>query len=94
METCAACICAQASSLAQECWHQVCSPDRQLHCSGVFNMPHQDPSLLDPLSLNKIRVREEIRAKLHCGGEARRKELASLNLSMGMLELKRLLNFL
>lgn len=55
METCVACICAQASSVAQECWHQVCSPDRQLHCSGVFNMPHQDTSLQDPLSLNKIR---------------------------------------
>lgn len=40
-------VCAQASLLAQECWHQVCSPDRQLHCHGVFNMPHQDPSALE-----------------------------------------------
>ncbi len=39
----------QASLLAQECWHQVCSPDRQLHCSGVFNMPGQDPSALEAL---------------------------------------------
>ena len=46
METSTASICVQASLLAQECWHQVCSPDRQLHCSGVFNMPDQDPGVL------------------------------------------------
>lgn len=48
-------VCVQASLLAQECWHQVCSPDRQLHCSGVFNMPDQDPSVLE--ARKKIRNR-------------------------------------
>lgn len=40
METSAASLCAL---LAQECWHPARRPDRQLHCSGVFNMPRQDP---------------------------------------------------
>lgn len=50
---CQCSVCAQASLLAQECWHQVCSPDRQLHCSGLFNMPRQDPSA--PEARKKIR---------------------------------------
>lgn len=59
METSAASVCVQASLLAQECWHQVCSPDRQLHCSGVFNMPDQDPSVLKALKKIKKCINNE-----------------------------------
>lgn len=64
------CVCVRASLPAQECWHQVCSPDRQLHCSGVFNMPHQDPSVLEAL--------KKIRKKVHRKKKTDRKNCTRL----------------
>lgn len=64
METSTASLCVRASLLAQECWHQACSPDRQLHCSGVFNMPDQDPGVLEAPKTTR-ELHQEMIGRLH-----------------------------